>query len=90
MNMKIIDSEEFNKMKFNMKGKRANSLNKAVLDSLDLLEVGQALVILPSDWKTKSQPSVLIPSVYRKLRGAKKFATRTLLDDKGWVVLRKK
>jgi hypothetical protein len=80
--MEIISKEEFGKLP----SKRGRT--SEIMKCIDQLEVGQALVINKEDWIAKSRPTNLILQNFRNSRSSKKFVTRTLLEDKGWAVLR--
>lgn len=79
--MEVISQEQFDELP----GKNKHS---AILQALRQLDVYQALIIKPEEWKTKTKPNSFINQVFRLSRGSEKFTVKTIPGSGGWAVLR--
>lgn len=98
--MKKITKQQLVKMEFKPKGPQRN---KSIYDGLALLKVGEIVMVTNKDWVGKSSPvnvlrNMCIPGALSRYHGetraeqfvGKRFIFRTLKDDKGWVITRRK
>lgn len=84
--MKIISKDEF----YSLAGK-AGVKFAPVKERLEALTIGEALMIEPSDWSSKTGPKQSIYSNYspgNKSHNTKRFIIKTLPNNQGWAVLR--
>lgn len=81
--MKIITSEEFDTLALHGKGSSSPFYNKLLN-----LKVGQAVILLRSEWHVKYSPTGIINRIERK--HGYRFERGALADRSGWAVKRVK
>ena len=81
---KKISPEEFDQLRIKGWG-RSSPVHNAVSG----LRVGEAVVILKSQWKRRKAPSSLCRAIEKKWASFKvKYKCVTLADDSGWAIKR--
>ena len=83
--MKTITKEDFDKIY-----QRPRNANFEIMSAIKALELHQALIIEPSDWKIKTPPNIAVYQSFRQTRTNKKMSVKTLSGKNGWAVLRTK
>lgn len=79
--MKKLNKEELEKIAV----KRFGYRNNPVLDFLKTISVGEGVIVTRTEWKKKTKPGVIISGTFRDGR---RFSTRQLADESGWLIVR--
>lgn len=59
---------------------------RSVTDQFRKMKVGDAVEIMKSEWKTKTDPVVLVSSAFHRGRSGMRFMSRTEADR--WIIKR--
>lgn len=85
--MKKISKDEFYSI-----SSRASGALAELRESLEELEVGEAIMLEKSDWPNKVGPNVSVNAYYRVGNKtnptSKRFSCKTLPENRGWAFLR--
>lgn len=85
--MKRITQQEALQIPVKQSKRPAESRNEHIYRELNLLTVGEALIVEEDDWKTKSAPA---PSMFpsRVTSNQRAYKVARLADESGWIISR--
>lgn len=85
--MQILNSNEISTLELKERAGKMSSKARPIYDLINTLELGQGLKVEKSSWPHKSHPSNgIFPKDIRT--NERKYATRSLVDNSAWVIVR--
>lgn len=87
--MKYLSEEELEAFPTKKNGRGGESKNKATLDVLKGLEIGQHVLLKRTEWIGKSDPAAILSSKTVVAEMGGRFHVLGLIDDSGWIITRR-